>query len=551
MISKKVIVIAIFFTIISIFLQNKFNKKQELISPYITYSNLIPNTYRIGFTNLDSEIQINNLEITGKIPTWIRGTLLRNGPAKFHINSSEKHKEAGANSWVLSWFDGLAMIHAFKINNGKVSYANKFLKTTNYYDTFKLGNMRYAGFVQPAEWGIMPTQYDPCKSIFKQLFAFFIPSIGELPEIPNANVNIAKYADKFLAFTEIPLPVEFDPETLNTIGKFNVDDKLPKTSMQDTAHPHYDAIAKAHIAYFTKFGLKSNLNLYKVSDNCTHDRKVIASIEVKEPSYMHSFAITEHYAILSAIPFVVNPISLIFSRKAFIKNYKWKPELDTNFIVIDRINNKVIGSYKAEPFFAFHHVNAFEGARPSENKIFVDIVTYPDTTIFDSADIDFVLSPITIKQNLNTVLKRFTIDLKNNSVSSQILSTEHLELPRINYEKYNTKEYNYIYAYAASNTQNIPNIVADKLIKINIKTGQVLHWSQENCFPGEPVFIAHPNGITEDDGVVMSVILDTVGGALKTSKSFLLILDASTFKEIARAQLPHHIPYGIHGQFFE
>jgi carotenoid cleavage dioxygenase-like enzyme len=44
--------------------------------------------------------------------------------------------------------------------------------------------------------------------------------------------------------------------------------------------------------------------------------------------------------------------------------------------------------------------------------------------------------------------------------------------------------------------------------------------------------------------VILSVVLDT-----GTAASFLLILDASTFRELARADAPHHIPFGFHGTY--
>ncbi|MES1193234.1 MAG: carotenoid oxygenase family protein, partial [Solirubrobacterales bacterium] len=35
-----------------------------------------------------------------------------------------------------------------------------------------------------------------------------------------------------------------------------------------------------------------------------------------------------------------------------------------------------------------------------------------------------------------------------------------------------------------------------------------------------------------------------------TGSSFLLMLDAGTFEEIARAEAPQRVPFGFHGQFF-
>jgi carotenoid cleavage dioxygenase-like enzyme len=37
----------------------------------------------------------------------------------------------------------------------------------------------------------------------------------------------------------------------------------------------------------------------------------------------------------------------------------------------------------------------------------------------------------------------------------------------------------------------------------------------------------------------------------EAERSFLLVLDASSFTERARAEVPHAIPFGFHGQFFE
>ena len=45
--------------------------------------------------------------------------------------------------------------------------------------------------------------------------------------------------------------------------------------------------------------------------------------------------------------------------------------------------------------------------------------------------------------------------------------------------------------------------------------------------------------------MILSVVLDPSAG-----RSFLLVLDAETFEERARAEAPHHIPLGFHGSFF-
>ena len=44
--------------------------------------------------------------------------------------------------------------------------------------------------------------------------------------------------------------------------------------------------------------------------------------------------------------------------------------------------------------------------------------------------------------------------------------------------------------------------------------------------------------------MLLSVVLDALRG-----HSFLLVLDAQTLKETARAECPHMIPFGLHGAF--
>jgi carotenoid cleavage dioxygenase-like enzyme len=84
----------------------------------------------------------------------------------------------------------------------------------------------------------------------------------------------------------------------------------------------------------------------------------------------------------------------------------------------------------------------------------------------------------------------------------------------------------------------------DQLVKIDATSGDARVWREAGTYPGEPVFVPRPSGTAEDDGVVLSVVLDPAA-----NRSFLLVLDAASFEERARAPVPHAIPFGFHGQF--
>lgn len=464
----------------------------------------LKNMSQLGFTNLEEEIRLDDLPVHGKIPEWLSGSLIRNGPAKFDLDKqSLKH-----------WFDGLAMLHKFSFNGGKVSYTNKFIKSNAFVKSKEKGKISFREFAT-----------DPCRSIFSR-----VSSVFSVDTTDNTNVNITKIDNKFIAMTETPIPIEYDPKTLNTIGVLRYDDKL--LGNLTTAHPHYDQNTNESFNHLTHFSRNSKYNVYHIRAGKTRD--LITSIEVKAPSYMHSFGLTEHYIILVEFPLVVNSLDLLLSNRPFIENFRWRPEHGTRFTLINRIDGKVVGNYSCEPFFAFHHINAFE----VDNKIVVDMMTYKDNSIINSLYLDVLRGDEPMNIPISQY-RRFTIGLDNGCVGYKIVH-EGLELPRINYQ-HNTKNYDFLYAVGMSSDTNFTN----RLVKIDVQTGDSVSWTEQNCQPGEPIFVPRHGAKGEDDGVVLSVVLDS-----KSGQSFLLILDSKSFKEIARALVPHHIPFGIHGQYY-
>ena len=81
-------------------------------------------------------------------------------------------------------------------------------------------------------------------------------------------------------------------------------------------------------------------------------------------------------------------------------------------------------------------------------------------------------------------------------------------------------------------------------MRVDVTTGEERAWHEPGTFPGEPVFVARPGG-EEGAGGLLSVLLESERRA-----SSLLVLDAGTLDEVARARVPHHIPFGFHGQHF-
>lgn len=468
---------------------------------------------------LSQELDNVLLPIKGSMPTWLSGTLVRNGPTQFSINGHQ----------VGHWFDGLSMLNAFSFQNGQVKYSNKFLRSDAFDEVTEKGTLNYVGFAS-----------DPCRTLFKRLMTFFFPS-SKYP-IHNANINVAKFAERYVALYETPLPVRFDFKTLATLGVFDFKDPLPKSSCFESAHPHHECEKDEYINYIVDYGWNSKYIIYRLQKG-SEERKILAEIPVDYPSYMHSFALTKHYIIFVEYPFVVNPLDFALKNLPFIKNYQWKPERGTQFLVIDRKTGFVTFRKSIDAFFAFHHVNAYEKG----NEIILDIITYPDASIIDKladhASMDLPSRSVKKgKEDFTISLKRFSISFDTGEIKSESIFNEVHELPRI-HPNYDGKPYRFVYATDVRKPEGSND--HRKIYKIDVKTKQVLSWEEKECYPGEPVFIPDPRGVNEDDGVLMVVVID-----LKEWRSFLLCLDAKNLLEIGRAEVPHQIPQGLHGQFF-
>ena len=147
---------------------------------------------RRGFDSLEQETHLDGLQVQGELPPWLHGSLIRTGPAKWEVGDRAMNH----------WFDGFAMLHRFSFANGQVSYANRFLESRAYSAARSEGRIAYSEFAT-----------DPCRTLFQRVSAMFSPKLTD-----NANVNLARLGERFIAMTETPIPVEFDARTLAAAG---------------------------------------------------------------------------------------------------------------------------------------------------------------------------------------------------------------------------------------------------------------------------------------------------------------------------------------------
>jgi beta,beta-carotene 9',10'-dioxygenase len=452
-----------------------------------------------GFESLESEVRVDSLPLEGSLPKWLTGSLIRTGPAKWEVGERTMNH----------WFDGLAMLHRFGFGEGEVSYASRFLEGRAYRAARQTGEITYSEFAT-----------DPCRTLFQRVQSMFSPKLSD-----NANVNLVQLGERFIAMTETPIPVQFDAGTLETAG---VAYEVP--GMLTTAHPHLDRATGGMINYAAALGPRNQYRFFRVAPDAD-EAEVIASLPTKAPAYMHSFGLTERFVVLAEFPYVVNPLRLAFSGRPYIENYRWKPELGTRFTLLDRTTGEASGPFSTDAFFGFHNVNAYE----QDGEVVADVCVFPDAGIVE----DLYLERLRAGKPIATPeLRRFRIRPADGAVEHERLVAD-LELPRINYGRCHERPYRYVWGVGTGDTGWLARIV-----KADLASGEEHSWVEPGCYPGEPVFVAEPGAEGEDVGVLLSVVLDAERGT-----SSLLVLDARDLSELARAEAPHHIPFGFHGQY--
>ncbi len=242
------------------------------------------------------------------------------------------------------------------------------------------------------------------------------------------------------------------------------------------------------INYIVDYGRQSDYLIYRIPEGTTR-REMFAKLPVDMPSYMHSFAVTDHYVILVEYPLVVSPFALMKGR-GFIQNYHWNSELGTYFRVIRRDNGVEVGRYKYEAFFAFHHVNAFE----KDSTIVLDVVTYPNADII--LDIGKYAEPQSrINGDAHGIkLQRFTLALSEGVVTVDTIANEPMEFPRIN-DSRDGKTYQYAYLVDFRDPQSDDDIRC--IYKVDVNAKGCISWSEKGSYPGEPIFVPCPNASKE------------------------------------------------------
>lgn len=133
-------------------LDDKIKVSQSFIRNFEEKKKVLNYDKKVWLRSCDQEIvePVNGI-LSGKIPSWVNGSLLRNGPGALNVGEDSYNH----------LFDAAALLHRFNIADGNVTYQCRFLKS----DAFKKNQAANRIVVSELATVAVP---DPCQSIFSK-----------------------------------------------------------------------------------------------------------------------------------------------------------------------------------------------------------------------------------------------------------------------------------------------------------------------------------------------------------------------------------------------
>jgi carotenoid cleavage dioxygenase len=450
-----------------------------------------------NFAPIASEDDYADLPVSGEIPSALAGAYYRNGPnPQFPPRDPSHH-----------WFAGDGMVHAFFIENGKVAYRNRYVRTEKY----RLE--RAAG---------------------RSLFGTFGNPLTSDPEVAGkdgglANTNVVWHGGRLLALEEAHNPFELDPVTLEPRGYRD----YGGAALRFTAHPKIDPETGEMLffAYSAGPGFFTDKVAFGVADRSGTVTR-LDLFQAPYSSMIHDFFATRNYVAFPVLPLAGSLSRVMAGGPA----YAWEPEKGAHIGVMRRdAGVDSIRWFETDPCYVFHPMNMWEEGE----RIFADVMQYPRPPLFPGAD--GVMAP-----PQSARLMRWTFDLSEgtNAVRQEPLDDLAGEFPRFD-ERRAGLTYRHGY-FAASRAPN-DKIAFDSIAHLDMKTGaRAVYSFPQGDRPGEPLFVPASPRAAEGEGFLLSLVYRAAANA-----SELAVFDAQDVAKgpIGAARLPRRVPFGFHGNW--
>ncbi|MGL4619642.1 carotenoid oxygenase family protein [Chroococcidiopsis sp.] len=461
--------------------------------------------------------------IAGEIPSNLRGTLYRNGPARLERGRMRMGH----------WFDGDGAILAIHFNSplskggeggshspvskggegGSAIASYRYVQTAGYQKEAIANRLLYGNYGMTAPGAFWNRWLKPIKNV--------------------ANTSVLPLPDKLLALWEGGKPHALDLQTLETKGE----DDLSGLSngLPYSAHYKRDPHTGEIFNFGISPGINAKLNLYKSDRTGKILQK--ATFTLDGVPIVHDFVLAGQYLVFFVPSVRVNALPVLLGLSCYSDAIEWQPQLGTQFLIFDRETLTLVSRGETEPWYQWHFANGY--VDPS-GTIVVDLVRYED---FQTNQYLKEVATGQTHTPAPSSLSRVHLNPKLGKVTAieQILDRScefPIGLP-------------HLIGQAASPTflsvhrsgVNIGAELFGAIAKFDSQT-QSLTVADfgENCYPMEPIFAPDPQNSAS--GWIVTVVYD---GNRDRSEVWIFDSDRLDAPPVCKLELPSVVPMGFHG----
>lgn len=468
------------------------------------------------------------LEVEGQIPAELNGSvLIRVGPnAAFKPIDMKYHH----------WIDGAGMINAFYIEDGKVSYRNRFVNTFKLENDRKVnrslfGGIRSLGKTTFKGWGLLKI------NIFNLIYLGIRKALGLgptdsqfqkiAPAMNDSNTNIILQNGYVLAFEEVGRPHIIKLDTLETLGEFNYHGELLRNN---SAHPLTDPFNKH--SYTNSYSpIAPYMKYYEITPDARISYET--DMDVPYPAMVHGFALSEKYYVHFHFPAVY--------RREYLGTHnpiRWEPENNDSFIGILKRNDPKAKTkwYKIPTCWVFHNMNAYDDG----DKVVMFVAKFPRIPMF-GLDTENPSPPFT--EQPHSKFAKWTLDLETGAFEEEIINPDLVEFPLMDPRYLTRKQKHGWYTSLVDDVQKygLWNTVCHYDFEKGVEES---YYAGKDHYVGESLFTPKYENSPEGVGFIMAIRYN-----LMKNVSELLILDAQNVAAgpIATIKVPRRIEYDFHG----
>ncbi len=441
--------------------------------------------------------------VSGTIPTGLRGSLYRNGPARL--------ERGGAR--VGHWFDGDGAILGVHFTDAGATGVYRFVQGKEFQEEERAGQLLYGGY------GTMPT------GGIVQRFTRAIKNAG--------NTSVLVCSDRLLALWEGGHPHALDLETLETRGLDDVGG-LSKT-MTFSAHPKRDPKTGDVYNFGLSPGKNAMLNVYRI--DATGKLKQRNQIELDGLPIVHDFVMAGQYLLFFVSPVRANLLPLLLRLHSYSDALQWQPEKGTQILVVDRESLELVSRSEAEPWYQWHFGN---GCVDAEGNAIVDVVRYED---FDTNQYLKEVATGDPKTNAKSALWQIRLDPRSAKVlEMHPLIDRTCEFPVVQQSEVGQSwRYTYVNLHRKEDVEK-PGMFG-AIARFDHETGALVEADcGANRYPMEPLYAVDATNPAQ--GWIVTVVYD---GNTDTSEVWIYDSDRLNDEPVCRLALPEVIPIGFHG----